>query len=62
MILVRRTDVSEEHIAFIFSVKRPRIALSPVAMKMKAIFSSEPSVFLARTTRRHTPEDNILED
>jgi hypothetical protein len=65
-----RTDVSEERVAFIIRVARmgklgTTLAVthsSPklVTLIMKTIGSSKTSV-LARVTRRHIPEDGILQ-
>jgi hypothetical protein len=51
-----RTDVSEEHIAYIVRVT---IIGELETMMMEMIRSYETSV-LTRTTRRNTPEDGIL--
>jgi hypothetical protein len=65
------TDISEEHIAYIFKVKEISSARNQRAskflaelisstLKMEAICSSEMSVDTQRTTRRYMPEDETL--
>jgi hypothetical protein len=70
------TDVSEEHTASIFRVEEIGPAnhqtchllacwfAEPISstLKMEAICSSERSVQTQRTTRRHFPEDDTLQD
>jgi hypothetical protein len=66
------TDVSEEHIASILRVEEiisafhllARWFAEPVSstQKMEAISSSETSVETERTTRRHIPEDDTLQN
>jgi hypothetical protein len=65
-------DVSEERIASIFRVEEVISASLPPAylvvlaeiisstLKMEAICSSETSVAIQQTTRRHIPEDGTL--
>jgi hypothetical protein len=70
-VALNRTDVSEEHIVFIYRVMgllnlpdcredMPHDrSKSLITLKMEAIATSETSV-LTRATRRHIPEDGIL--
>jgi hypothetical protein len=75
-VVLARTDVSEDNIAYIFRVKdskSPRFAARMClktdgdydseyfAMKMEAMCSSETSVLARTSRRRHLPEDSNLQ-
>jgi hypothetical protein len=54
------TDVSEEHIAWIFKVEEYATQETSETLKMEKICSSEMSGGFQRATRRYIPEDNTL--
>jgi hypothetical protein len=59
----KRSDIAEENIACIFRAVRlcePERLRSLVKLNMQTKCSSEKSLLLTRATRRHIPEDNIL--
>jgi hypothetical protein len=59
---VKWTEVSEERIASIFRVAAAGSSLANFsALKMEAICSTETSVHFTGSTRRHIPEDGILQ-
>jgi hypothetical protein len=63
----KSNDVSEEHIASVFSVEESAEQETSVkavgkTLKMEAICSSETFVDLQRDTQRFMPEDRILQN
>jgi hypothetical protein len=56
---MQSTDVSEEHIASIFSIKELKQEIR-LTLKTEATCCSETSVEFQGTTRRYIPEDRTL--